>query len=39
LKKNEYANMRINTLIPSIGVDEVKIYNRDGFICGSAVLI
>jgi hypothetical protein len=33
---NEYANMWINTLIPSTGVDEVKVYNRDGFICGSA---
>lgn len=33
---NEYADMWINTLIPSTGVDEVKIYNRDGLICGSA---
>lgn len=33
---NEYANIWINALIPSTGVDEVKIYNRDGFICGSA---
>jgi hypothetical protein len=32
----EYANMWINTLIPSTGVDEVKVYNRDGIICGSA---
>ena len=34
---NEYANMWINALIPSTGVDEVKVFNRDGFICGSAV--
>ncbi len=33
---NEYANMWINTLIPSTGVNEVKVFNRDGFICGSA---
>ncbi len=33
---NEYAKMWIDILIPSTGVDVVKVYNRDGFICGSA---
>jgi hypothetical protein len=32
----EYANMWINLLIPSTEIDVVKIYNRDGLICGSA---
>jgi hypothetical protein len=32
----EYANMWINLLIPSTEVNVVKIYNRDGLICGSA---
>lgn len=33
---NQYANNWINTLIPSTGVDLVKVYSKDGAIRGKA---
>ena len=36
LEATDYAKMLINTLIPSTGINEVKVYKKDGFICGSA---
>ena len=36
LEANDYAQMWIDTLLPSTGVDIVNVYNRDGFIYGRA---
>ncbi|GAA4057886.1 hypothetical protein [Flavobacterium chungnamense] len=36
IEATEFANVWINSLLPSTGIDFVNVYNSDGIICGSA---
>jgi hypothetical protein len=36
IEATEYAEMWINTFIPSTGINEVYVYNNEGNICGYA---
>lgn len=36
IEATEFANVWINSLLPSTGIDFVNVYDSDGIICGSA---